>query len=355
MKICWFGIYDRTYPRNDILIRGLKANNVEIIECQADWKDPSRYRILWKKLQVAEKDCDVIYAAYPSNLPVILAKFLTRKPVVMDALYSMYDAVVNDRKEIPWFYPRAIKLWCDDWIAAMLSDYMIVDTESHAAYWSRLPFVKRSKIRVVYTGVQDHIFYPSPAQTQNDIFLVSFHGLYIPLQGVDKIAETAYLLQKESGIKFRFIGSGQLSKKVDEVIKKHNLTNIEQTGRLPAPQVAKYSQEADVILGVFGNTEKTKRVIPNKIYEGMALRKPVITMNTPSVREIFTENDLLLIRNTPEALAEAILRLKNDTVLREKLASNGYEKVSKRYTPSVLGKILLDYFNVFLKNNSKRT
>src|ERR1035437_3917925 len=99
MKICWFGIYDASYSRDDILMSGLRFHGAEIVECHADWRDKNRYKILRKKLRSIKSECDVIYAAYPANIPAIVAKILTRKPVVMDALYPMYDAVVNDRKE----------------------------------------------------------------------------------------------------------------------------------------------------------------------------------------------------------------------------------------------------------------
>src|ERR1700691_3199308 len=110
MRICWFGIYDKSYPRNDILISGLKMNGVEVIECAASWKENGRYLKLIRKLKELRGSYDIIYAAYPAPVPTIIAKLFSRKPVWMDAFYSMYDAVVNDRREISRFHPRAIKL-----------------------------------------------------------------------------------------------------------------------------------------------------------------------------------------------------------------------------------------------------
>jgi glycosyltransferase involved in cell wall biosynthesis len=337
LRVCWFGIYDPKYPRNDILLRGLRAAGVGVVEIQADWKDPHRYAYLRKELRDRSGDYDLIYTAYPATVPTIWAKLLTRKPVVMDALYSMYDAVVQDRKEIPAYHPRAIKLWVLDWLSALLADCMIVDTGQHQAYWARFPFVRRSKIHVVYTGVQDHIF--KPGQKGADGFLVSFHGFYIPLQGVDKIVKAAALLRNES-IRFRLIGSGQLSNTVDALIKEHSLVNIEQTGRKTPEEIARLSQEADVVLGIFGDSDKARRVIPNKLYEGLAMKKAVITADTPAVREIFDESDLILIENTPEALAGAIRMLEADIDLRARIAANGYEKVLTRFAPAPLGKTL---------------
>ena len=39
MKICYFGIYNPNYSRNDILLSGLNQIGVEVIQCNADWRD----------------------------------------------------------------------------------------------------------------------------------------------------------------------------------------------------------------------------------------------------------------------------------------------------------------------------
>ena len=343
MRVCWFGSYDPSYPRNDILLSGLRENGVRVIECRADQKDKSRRRVLRTRLRELEGEFDVVYAAHPAEVPVILAKLTTRKPVVMDALYSMYDAVVNDRQELPWFHPRALLLWVLDWVAALLADRIVVDTKEHAAYWSRFPLVSAKKMHIVYTGVQDTIFYPEEVPVHEG-FLVSFHGLYIPLQGIDKIVEAAHLLKDHTDIRFRFIGSGQLSKKIDAQIERLGLTTIERLGRKTPDEIRRLSQEADVILGVFGDTEKAKRVVPNKVFEGMALKKPVITMDAPAVYEAFSKDELFLIPNTAEVLANAILALKQDAIYRQELAERGYRAVMERYTPQAVARSLAPVF-----------
>ncbi len=118
------------------------------------------------------------------------------------------------------------------------------------------------------------------------------------------------------------------------------------TGRLefiPRVSLVKYSslmKEASVILGIFGDSEKTDRVIPNKIYEGLASGKAVISEETTALKEIFTSDDILMIKGDIPSIAWAINKLYTDDVLRHKLESNGLTKV-KNYNPKQIGQRLI--------------
>lgn len=47
MKVCYWGTFEREYPRNAVLISGLRQNGIEVIECHfALWKRSFRYNKL---------------------------------------------------------------------------------------------------------------------------------------------------------------------------------------------------------------------------------------------------------------------------------------------------------------------
>lgn len=100
MVICYFGIYKPSYSRNKILLSGLKGNGVEILECRTDKNGALKYFDLIKKHWQIRNDYDVMFVAYPGFQSVILAKFLTSKPIIFDAFVSMYDSMVSDRKKV---------------------------------------------------------------------------------------------------------------------------------------------------------------------------------------------------------------------------------------------------------------
>jgi len=68
-----------------------------------------------------------------------------------------------------------------------------------------------------------------------------------------------------------------------------------------------------------------------KILEAMALHTPVVATTKGAEGLDVQHGDHLLIADTPEAFAEAVLRLLGDPTMRQRLADNGYQLVRDRY------------------------
>ena len=65
---------------------------------------------------------------------------------------------------------------------------------------------------------------------------------------------------------------------------------------------------ADIVLGIFGESVKTMRVIPNKAYEALAMSLPLVTADTPAIRELLDERSAVLVPAAdPQAIADALL------------------------------------------------
>jgi glycosyltransferase involved in cell wall biosynthesis len=76
-----------------------------------------------------------------------------------------------------------------------------------------------------------------------------------------------------------------------------------------------------VCCGIFGASEKVQRVVPNKVFECIAVGRPVVTADTPAVRRVFTEDEIALVpAGDPESLADVIRRLLADPERSEAMA-----------------------------------
>jgi len=353
MIVCYFGIYNKDYARNKILISGLRKNGVEVIECNSKRPFLLKYFDLVVQYWKTRKKFDLIIVGFPGQTIVPLAKLICRKRIIFDAFLSVYDSYIFDRKTAS---PKSLKAkyyWFLDWFSCKLADKILLDTNEHIKYFSEVFGIKREKFSRILIGADDEVFYPKESKKAIDKFLVHFHGTYIPLQGIKYIIEAANILRGENII-FRLIGGGQEYKNIKEKIVSLELQNmVELIDFVPIEKVSKYISESDVCLGIFGDTNKAKRVIPNKLYECVAMKKPVITADTIAIREIFKDNKELVFCAIADAesLANKILELRNNIEIRKKIANQGYNLYKEKFCPKVLG---LELKNILKKYATKK-
>jgi glycosyltransferase involved in cell wall biosynthesis len=127
-----------------------------------------------------------------------------------------------------------------------------------------------------------------------------------------------------------------------EICRRLKVRNISFTEWIPYEQLAEKMAQAHVCLGIFGEGGKARRVIPNKVFQGLATGMPVITGDSPASRELLRhgQNAMLVPMADPEALARAIQILKEDRHLRERIALGGHAVFQRRCSREALGREL---------------
>lgn len=359
MDVVFFGGYDSEYPRNAVIRRGLELNDVRVSECRVltgrrFWR---RYPALLRRwLGRPKRESSppaIIFVPEFAQKDVPLARLLaglTSSRIVFDPLASRYETKILDWRRKPEGSPSArwnkvIDRWAFRW-----SDFLIADTQSHKDYYCREFGVDPLKIAVLPVGFDDRIFSRDlrnvrPAQpSAGTAFTVFFFGSFLPLHGVAEIIETARLVyETDKTVNFHFVGSGQTLGLAKARAVGLGLANVVFEGWLSQMELAaRVARSADLCLGIFGRTEKADRVVPHKVFQAMALGKPVITARTPAIVEFFIdrENILLCRKENPLSLAESILELKRNPELRERIAQEGHNTVWQKYNPAALGAVL---------------
>lgn len=346
MKICYFGDYDPKYARNRVIIKGLRENKVEVLECNSKLSGWKKYVDL---LRVHRKIGDyqfMIVGYTDSRLVVPLARLLNKGEfLVWDAFYSLYDSWVFDRKLVK---PNSIKAkyyWFVDWLASGVADKILLDTLSHIDYFVKTYKTHRNKFVRILVGTDDSVFYSRQVKGKlvPDRTDILFYGNFIPLQGIQYIIKATKILEGHSGLSFTIIGGGQTYSEMRKLTKELGVKNIKFIDRVSYRNLPDYINSADIVLGIFGDTNKTLRVIPNKVYEAVAMTKPVITGDTPAIRELFKDReDILLCKIANERdLSEKIMQLKNNKQLLNLIASNGYKTFNEQAKPKIIAQNLL--------------
>lgn len=346
MRVLYFGIYNPNYSRNRVLIKGLRENGVEVLECNVPYRSwVSYFKLFWRYIFL-KKVFDVIIVGFPGQEMMPLIRLLTlrlgsgraRKPIIFDAFTSHYGGYILDRnlyKKSSW---RAKYYRFIDRFSCKLANKVLLDTNAHIDFFVKEFGLSRGKFRRIFVGTDSDIFYPKRTERNDGKFLIHFHGHYIPLQGVKYIIQAAKLLEREN-VLFNIIGRGQDYQESRNLAAQLNLSNINFAGNVLYNKLPEYISSADVCLGIFGKTLKTDIVIPNKVYDAIACAKPVITADTPAISELFKDKeDILLCRKAdPEDLAEKILLLKNNSDLRERIGQGGYQLFKNYLTEIYLG------------------
>ncbi|GAB4083702.1 glycosyltransferase [Myceligenerans cantabricum] len=352
-----FGTYDaERHPRVAVLVAGLRAHGAEVTELnrplgfstaervrmlQQPWRLPLlavRLLACWAgltagafRLRHAHGRPDAVLVGYLGHFDVVLARVLfPRSVVVLDHLVFAGDTAA-DRGAAGL---RVRLLNALDRVATGCADVVVTDTDEHRAM---LPAPSKGVTALVgaptpwfnathptgrpgdHAGVRG----ASPATPQAGVVAgardglvgggehglrVVFFGLYTPLQGARVIAEGIRdAVDGGARLDVTMVGSGQDLAAAREILAGtpgvtwHDWV---EPAELPALVAAH-----DVCLGIFSDTPKGLRVVPNKVYQGLAAGCVVVTSDTPPQRRAVGELAELVPPADPRALAKTLTDL----------------------------------------------
>lgn len=318
----WQGVEDksqtRSWKRAALLARLLRA-----------W-----LRLPWVYWRLPRHD--VLLMLYPGYIDVLLLAFLARRrgaAVVWDCFLPLYGTVVEDRRLLaPESWGARFCHWLEG-AACRAADRVFMDTAAQARQLERRHGLPEGQVGRVFVGVEDSFAVPeaslegaeanSPNSEGEDKFTVFFYGQFIPLHGLDTILDAARLLQsphqaasQASGshasppaIQFHLAGTGQEAARIDARIAQEGLTSIRRSQWIPYAALPQAILNAHCCLGIFGTSAKALAVIPNKVFQVLALGVPLITADTPAIRELLPEPPAhvrLVPPGDAQALAQAI-------------------------------------------------
>jgi len=317
-RIIYATTREARYARNATLVRALACfGDVEVIAPGGSGQGfDRRLAYLWGLARVVlrlmvralrrRREGDTLVLGFLAQPLALVAGPLWRGRIVGDALVSVYDTVCHDKRlarEDSWLGRAA---W---WLDARLvrrADVLLFDTGEHREYFRAFARGPLREALVVRVGARP-MKRLDEARHASDRLQVLFAGSFIPLQGARVIVEAARLLRDEP-IDFTLVGAGQELAAATGAARRHGLPSVRFIGWVDLDTLDTWYHRADVILGIFGATAKTRRVIPNKVFEALAIGRPVITGDTPAIRELLVpDRDVICCPvDDPGGLATAI-------------------------------------------------
>ena len=210
---------------------------------------------------------------------------------------------------------------------------MVADTAAGADWLAERFGVPRARIAVVPVGAEPARFPPvRPADGPPSAL---FYGKLAPLHGVATVLEAG---RRPGAPPVRLIGDGQLGGWLAGELARDRPPGLTWERWVPYEALGAEVGRAAICLGVFGESAKAARVVPNKVWQAMAVGRPVVTADTPAVREVLEDGRtaVLVPAGDPDALAEALARLAADAALRARLGEAARAVYLERGTPAAV-------------------
>jgi colanic acid biosynthesis glycosyl transferase WcaI len=170
-------------------------------------------------------------------------------------------------------------------------------------------------------------------------FVASYIGTIGMAHGVEVLMEAAQRCT-DPDIVFMVVGTGAERAKLEARQSELQLPNFRLIEKQPKDRVPYLLALSDVSVVHLKASPLFKTVIPSKIFEAMAMKKPIALGVEGETKEIIEQagSGIPFQPEDADALAETVLRLKNDSLLYRKMGENGFECVHKEYHRQTLAR-----------------
>lgn len=356
LHVEWVGTYERDYPRTRVLVEGLRDHGVRVHERHRPVWERTRHKAggflapgrlaragvayagAWGALaaeQVRDRGpVDAVVAGYPAQPDAVPAWALARARrarLVVDMMISLVDTLGDDRGRAGGLGRRVLA--GADRAALMAADIVLADTAANAEFMVRRFRVARERIVVAPVGAEPGAFPPSPVPDGPCHAL--WYGKLSPMHGLDVIVEAARIPGTPP---IRLVGEGQLDGWLADQMRRDPPRHLTHVPWVEYDHLRDEMASAGIVLGIFGRSAKAQRVVPNKVFQAMAAGRPIITADTPGIREVLTHGvDAVLVpAGQPAALAAALIALAGDPDARRRLGTAARERYLQVGTPAAV-------------------
>ncbi|MHA1931957.1 MAG: glycosyltransferase [Promethearchaeota archaeon] len=182
---------------------------------------------------------------------------------------------------------------------------------------------------------------------QDSDFVIFFMGHLYEFAGLKEIIDyyNSKVIKNNFNLKFLILGDGGIYNFLQNYTQKIEANWVILAGRVPYAEIKEYIELADLCLLSFAINDITKEILPIKIIEYMAMKKPVLTNSLPGVvYELRKDSDLIFAENQQE-LIKMIGELIPQKENLKNIGQKGYEFVKRKYT---WAKIITNFKNTML-------
>ncbi|MES9906400.1 MAG: glycosyltransferase family 4 protein [Sedimenticola sp.] len=301
-------------------------------------------------------------------MAILVAPFIGKADVVISTSPQFFNGlagyVVSKLKRSPWvleirdLWPESILtvgaitnkhiirlLEYLEMFAYRKADRIVPVTNAFKAYMLEMG-IDEQKIQVITNGVNLDLYQPieKDSNLAEELgvagkFVAAYVGTHGMAHHLETILEAAKLCDNPD-IVFVMVGEGAEREKLLTMQQEMGLKNLVMVGQLPKEKMPALWSITDVSLVLLKRSDLFKSVIPSKIFESMAMEKPIVIGVEGESRGII-EAANAGVGIEPEnvvALVTEVEKLHGDAALADELGTNGHRYVAEHFDRVVLAK-----------------
>jgi glycosyltransferase involved in cell wall biosynthesis len=297
---------------------------------------------VWASLFV--KKPDVIIATSPQffcGWAGVISQFLRRKPFVLEIrdIWPESITTVGAMKK-----NLVIKFL--EWLEKKM--YLASDHIVAVGYGYRDNILSKvsvsDRISVIYNGVDGKNFSPATLDSEflekygmQGKFVCAYVGTIGMAHGLETVLDAAAILRQEQDNRFGFllVGDGARKNELEKECAERGLSDLVQfTGRLAKQEMPKVLACSDSLLVHLRACELFETVIPSKIFEAMAMQRPIIMGVKGESAEIVRQSGsgIEMEPSNAQSLVDSVKRLQSDKSLYEDLSQHGRDFVLNQFS-----------------------
>jgi glycosyltransferase involved in cell wall biosynthesis len=164
-------------------------------------------------------------------------------------------------------------------------------------------------------------------------FIASYIGTHGMAHGLHTILEAADRLRGDPRIAFLLVGDGAERANLLKKKQKMHLDNVIMIGQQPKDMMPRIWAVTGVSLILLIKNDSFKKVIPSKMFESMAMSRPIILGVEGESRQLLedAEAGIAITPENVEQMVAAVLQLANDPAQAARLGANGAKIVREQF------------------------
>jgi len=296
----------------------------------------------------AIQNADAIIASSPQLFAALASYFVARKqktPYLLE-IRDLWPETLIKLGKISKYHPLCIILHIIEKYLYKHADRVITLLNGSAEYIAEHG-ADKNRIICLPNAVPEALIQKNIPATKNEKFTFTYAGSHGLANSLETIIEAAKILKERNqhqNITINFIGDGENKQQLISLSQQYKLDFINFLEPLTKHEIFEKLTEADAYIIIFRDSPLYQwGISPNKLYDYMALAKPVILgVNTQHDPIKISQGGISIPPENPLELANAMTHLVNLTFEQHKqMGANGRKYIQEHHNIATLAQQLL--------------